>query len=271
MPRAERTPIRERGPRPHTLVLYAGSSQRRINFLEWAFKNPNFTVIKRDGGEENQHQSVIEIARKKIHTANDTLASERILRPSDSLIVVAADIKTRIGTSKISRGKPNTPDEAKRMLAWVSRHAYPYYSVEIGSALQTGNGIHSEHDMIVIILDPDRMRYLTTDQGFEEYRQHIREYDSLPTGNSIDVTDIAAGLSFPALIAARAVTDIHFKDNPDDERILTFGEKVTKGIYYTGVGFSLDLLRKTQPEIDARVKIWPYLTQTANRCLGNAA
>ncbi len=269
MVRAERPP-REREPKPQTVVVYAGESKRRLDFVKWAFSEPNFAVTNRPGGDENESHGVVAIMRQKILSVYAGVLSEGLFGSNESLVVIGADIKTRIGTSRISRSRPETPEEAMRMLAWMSESAYPYYNIEIGSGIKIGNAKPiMTQDTIAISLDREIIEGLATPEGFAAYRKDVQRYDTPPDGGDIDVTDIAAGLSFPALVANNAVLEIYHKnDHKKDPDNLSFRQKVELAMYHTGVGFSPDLLRKVQPDIDRRIATWPYLKQTAARCLG---
>lgn len=272
MVRAEKPP-REREPKPQTVVVYAGKSERRLDFTEWAFPRPNFAVTNRPGGDENESHGVIAIMRQKIFSVYTRVLNEGLASPNQSLVVIGADIKIRIGTSRISRSKPDTPDETRRMLTWMSKSAYPYYSIEVGSGIKIGNAKPiMSLDTIAILLDREIIELLATPEGFAAYREDVQKYDAPPRGGSIDVTDIAAGLSFPALVANGAVSEIYHKnDHKKDSENLTFRQKVELAMCHTGVGFSPDLLRKVQPDIDKRMKSWPYLKHTTARCLGEIA
>lgn len=259
----------EREPKPKTLVVYAGESKRRLDFVKWAFSGANFTVTNRPGGIENENHSVIAIARQKILSVHAKVLNEGLASPNQSLVVIAADIKTRIGTSRISRSKPETPEETRRMLAWMSKSAYPYYSIEVGSGIKIGNAKPDmAHDTISILLDREVIKGLATPEGFAAYREDVRRYDAPPNGGIIDVTDIAAGLSFPALVAKHAVLEIYHKnDHRESPDNFTFRQKVELAIHHTGVGISPDLLRKVQPDIERRIQTWPWREQTTARCL----
>ena len=60
---------RETESQPQTLVIYAGGSERRARFAEWVFPRPQFTVISRSGGTEDETRPVVAIMKRKIDIA----------------------------------------------------------------------------------------------------------------------------------------------------------------------------------------------------------
>lgn len=256
-------------PPPRTLVVYAGGSERRAAFAQWAFPTPQFTTTSRPGGEENEAHGVIPIMDRKIQVAYNAIMSEGIVRSNDSVVVMAADIKTRVGTSRIARSKPTTEDEARRFLAFMAdKHAYPYFTVEAGSGIKIGiSKPNKTSTTVAILLDRDVIGSLATPEGFEDYLRDIKEYDVLPNGGSNPITEIAGGLSIPALVHSGAVREIHFENGTSTDSGVN-RESLAKTLCHVGVGFSPDLLRKVQPEIDKKIATWPWLETTVARCLG---
>lgn len=261
----------ERERTPQTLVVYAGESERRAKFIEWAFRDPQFIVTNRPGGRENEAHGVVAIVQHKLAVALATVINEGIVDAADKPIIIAADVKTRVGTSRISRSKPKDYDEARRMLEFMSRHAYPYFTVEAGSGIQIGNSKPNKTSSeIAILLDRDVIGRLATPEGFEVYMKGIQTYDTLPSGGSNDITEISGGLSLPALIQSNAVREIHFENGTSEDSSVSH-ESVKRALCHTSVGFSPDLLRKVQPNIDEKIATWPWFETTATRCLSETA
>lgn len=264
----------ENEPRPKTAVIYAGGSQRRENFINWAFAGPNCVVSSRPGGEEDESRGVVAIARQKIYSAYAGILKEGII-PNESLSIVGADIQSRIGTSRVSRSKPETPEEIRRKLAWLSESAAPYFTVDAGSGIKIGkNKPVMNHDQVVIILDPGKISQLSSPQGFEKYQADVEKYDILPDGTPINITDIAEGLSLPALVSNGAVLKIYRREKShekDQDLSLTFRQRVKQAIYFTGVGISPEVLKRIHPNIDSRIETWPWLEKATARSLGEAA
>jgi hypothetical protein len=253
--------IKDREPKPQRVILYAGTSERRGAFLTDAAENavengyPD-VLVSRSGGTEKNISDVISIMRRKIYVAEQTLQCENVLTPKDTLVTVAADIRTRICGSRVNMGRPKTQEDVQKIFKKMAAHETPYYSVEAGTGVKfPGMDIPlTVFNSTTVLLDPKVIGRYTTDSGFEEYLEQFDSYHSSPVYKNgdkhppINVTDLAAGLSLPVL-ARNAVLEVNGVAKEDEN----FRDAFKKGVYNVAIGFDLNLL----------AKIWPNIQQFA--------
>lgn len=259
---------KEEEPRPKRIIAYAGASERRLAFIETAARYAALNlacsdiVVARDPGPEAATSNVVAVMRRKIDVVDQILREEKIIKPNDASRILAADIKTRIGGSHNNRGKPKTPEEVRRLFQRMSRDDNPYYTVESGSGVKIDN----ERPLITldtttIILDPQRVRYFSTPEGFAEYVAIFHAYYTSPVYANggkhlpIGLTDIAAGLSLPVLITDNAVLEI----NGVAAGSRDFRKAVKTGIYNVAIGFYPNLLSRIWPDVQKFINSYDWL------------
>jgi hypothetical protein len=270
----ERRHSPEREPRPRRIIAYAGESARRLAFAkavnQAATRGFAGDLINLPGGEEQDISDTIAVMLRKIMVANQTIVEEKLAKPRDTVIIIAADIRTRIGASRINKGKPKNLEGVRRTFQRMARSDHPYYTVESSSGVRINNRQPSvTSDSTTILLDPKRVKYLSTPEGFMDYQRRFAEYYSSPAylndGNHkpIQITDLAAGLSLPVLIADNAVLEINGVGTIDPE----FYGAVKESIYNVGIGFNLNLLKNVWPNVGQFVESYPWLENATTSCL----
>ncbi len=267
MVKAERAP-REQEPRPQRIIIYAGQSERRRVFIEAAAQHATLNercsdvVLSRSAGPEEETSNVVGIMRRKIDVVDKTLRREGVINSNDVSIIVAADIRTRVVGSHTNKGKPKTPEEVRRLFRRMSSDDNPYYAVEAGSGVKIGNETPLiTFDTTTILLDPERVRYFSTPEGFAEYESLFKTYysSSIYANNGshppIELTDLAAGLSLPVLIADNAVLEINGVEAGSHD----FRRAVKTGIYNAAIGFNPHLLKHIWPNIQSFIGKYDWL------------
>ncbi|MCL6096542.1 MAG: hypothetical protein M1444_02545 [Patescibacteria group bacterium] len=267
MVKAETAP-REQEPKPRRIIIYAGQSERRKVFVEatarHAALNEGYSdvVLSRSGGPEEETSNVVGIMRRKIDVVDQALRREKIVKPNDVSIIVAADIRTRVVGSHSNKGKPKAPEEVRRLFQRMSRDDNPYYAVEAGSGVKIGNERPLiTFDTTTILLDPERVKYFSTPEGFAEYVSLFKAYYASPiyanngTHPPVEVTDLAAGLSLPVLIADNAVLEIDGVEAGSPE----FRKAVKTGIYNVAIGFNPHLLKHIWPNVQSFINRYDWL------------
>jgi hypothetical protein len=276
MPISERAP-REREPKPQRIVVYAGTSERRIAFAKAAndAASTEFIGIFKDipAGDEPDTSDTIAIMLRKIMVANQTIAEKKLAKPKDMVIIIAADIRTRIGASRINKGKPKEPEEVRRTFQRMARSDHPYYTAESSSGVKIGNRqplITS--DTTTILLNPEAVKYFSTPEGFADYQERFRAYYSSSVysnnGNHtpIQLTDLAAGFSLPVLLSSNSVLEI----NGVTPESRDFPEAVKMGLYNVAIGFNLNLLKNVWPDVKQFANRYPWLKNATAFSLGRA-
>jgi hypothetical protein len=277
--RRNTTPRKDAEPNPQKLIIYAGTSPKRLSFLRHAFPSPGFIIESVPGGEERNIPSVTTIASEKIDFAlrRDDIKT-RILNGKGNVFILASDVRIspyiQLSTDShgktVSLGKPYDNHQARRTFRRIARAVAneeedekqaPFYTVQSGTAIQTRYSRPVDPDFTTIVLDIEKIKHFGTQSGFEEYLKTFEKCYSSPEYRNDNqhpkpnLTDIAAGISLIPLLMEGAVMQIDGieRENPE------FRSAVKMALYKVNVGFSEKLLKTLRPDIETVINKWPWL------------
>lgn len=273
----------ERTKRPPDLhIICASTSTRRSAFLVYAF--PEAKHLSLFAGIEPEIENVVRISKGKIDFVRPHIPTMKDGGKSRKIaLAIAADTNTRTlslnkeGTSTYleNHGKPKEINDVLAIFLNMHRaheldKTPPYYQVHSGSniVIRTFNKEEKISGSLssTIELDPEKVNYFSTAEGFREYLNAFKEfysssfYSNNGSHHSIEVTDISGGISLPVLVSQGAVISIDGTRKGKRE----FSYEFKKALYNAGVGFSPNMLSSIQPEINKIIDNWPWLNQVAN-------
>jgi len=294
MPRETRTDKdftikKEQERKPPSVIIYAGTSPRRLAFLHDAFYPLGTRIVSTPGGREEYIDDVIAIAEGKINFAlvngegvRELLLAKNPKQNQSPNIIIASDVLTRplmmysldrIPTAIIRR-KPRGTEEIRKTFSRIHRaagYADPFYSVESGTCIRKKTQPDAKKlDHTTVLLDTQRIDHFRTVRGFEEYEEAFYRFYSSEQ-YSYDgrhpmprIIDIAGGLSLSVLLLENAVLGIDGveRENPQ------FRQTAKRALFKVLIGFSPDLLREYKSDIDEFIDSWPWLERTTAIALG---
>lgn len=265
------------------LVVYAGTSNRRLAFIKHAFPTSEVTSIP--AGEEPDIPDVVSIMHGKIDNILGQLKENPSIRNrQQQAVIIAADTRTNILTKNPenftyidSRGKPKQPDTVRKTFeemytAGLESGVLPYYTVLSGSGVHIRGRKYEERladiHACTVELNPDQIKRFSTPDGYEEYTDAFNKFyssDVYKKGglSGVKVDDLSGGLSLPVLTSLNAVEAVDgIERNSSD-----FEEAFRHGMYTVSVGISPHILRPVQPEIDSSLASWDWLNGVVDHTL----
>ncbi len=272
------------------VIGLASTSHRRMKALE---QIPDLEIIKVGGGEEKQDDPLLQITLSKISFAYPTIIE--LCQQYDRQLsgVVAADTNTLISILKhgknklVRKGKPH--DEAitqkyfRQMYKRAQQDGKGYYEVASSSAFQFHDpelngdgraGASSGTEVSRITLDPERLRYLQTDEGYAEYVEKFTAFYGSPTYKNqgfsqVHLTDLSGGISLPVLMKMGAVDKINGAQLATEA--INKVEWITKlALFNVAVGFSPAIIREIDPDGMNYMMQWEWLQGATDEALAGA-
>lgn len=282
----EATPSPESGT--PDFVIYAGTSHRRVHFLKYAF--PNSTVLSFPAGPEDKTHEVDKIMTGKIEAVLPKARGVLLQNPGKSGIVVAADIESfpliyeNGRSANQGKGKPKDLEEvrhnfeamyeaARRMSEAWGAEVNPYYLVNAASGvrdLETGSFYPPKHHGCIIELEGEKVRTLGTPAGFERYVDEFVDFFSSPRYSyngvhpPITPMDVAGGFDTSVLAKMGAIRAIDTVQRNDP----SFRDTLSYLINHSNIGIHSTVLRPYSPDIDQRIKNWPWLQKVTDYAMG---
>ena len=284
-------PNKELPPAPESrtpdIVIYAGTSHRRLHFLKYAF--PGSEVISIPAGNEEETHNIGEIMQDKLAAVTPIAKIKMLKNPGKTGIVVASDIESfpliyeNGRTSNQGKGKPKSLEEVRatfeRMYeasrkmseAW-GKELNPYYLINASSGtrdLQTGDLIPKHHGC-VIELDAETIRDFGTTEGFDRYVGEFVDFFSSDRYSYNGVhppicpTDVAGGFDTGVLTRMGAIIAIDTVNRNDPG----FRDNLAYLINHSNVGIHSTVLRPFNPKIDQKVQDWPWLQTVTDYAMG---
>lgn len=278
-------------PRPELpcppLVILASESQRRTLAAKYLF--PSSHVINMCGGEEAQTDDLVYIANRKLDHVMPQARPAIMGTEEKRGIIIGTDVK--VSTFGLyeepgikDKGKPKSALEVRGIFRDMYRAAFvteqdPYYLIRSASAIvdfsQKPERKSYSPNFTQVTLDQDRIGYLSTNEGFNEYSRELEEFFSgqsyLNNGLRMPatITDITGGLDLPVLARLGAVKSISIntsRDIPTDD--VDFADQLKQGIFNSTVGFIPHMLKPYEPQVDELIAGWSWLEQVSNYALG---
>ena len=246
-------------------IVYAGASQRRIKCLD---QIPGFAVLAVGGGPEPNTPLVKQIVVTKLHHADSTIGGH----DPERQIIVAADTRTelKLNGRYISLCKPLTVEETRHNLAALARQPSPTYRVVSASGYNNGK-IGTDAMACTIDLDPARLPWYATPEGFDEYLSAFNRFYSQPpysTNNmaTLQPTDISAGFSLPVFIKLGAVATIdgiplsQIRESQD-------ATLFSAAMLTVAVGLSPIILHQISPDAIPSIMKWNWLQEVTHHLI----
>lgn len=266
------------------LVVYAGTSSRRLAFIKHAFPDSKVTSIP--GGKEEDIPDVVSIMQAKIdHVLSQLNETPQIKNRQQRAVIIAADTRTSVLTRNPdnftfidSKGKPKEPDSVRKTfedmyLAGEESGVLPFYTVLSGSGVHIKGRKYEERladvHTCTVELNSDQIKKFSTPEGYTEYTEAFNQFyssDPYKKGglSGVRVDDLSGGLSLPVLTSLGAVEAVDGieRNSPD------FKEAFRHGMYTVSVGISPHILRPIQPNIDKSLASWDWLNGVVDHTLG---
>lgn len=209
-----------------------------------------------NGGPENEGDPLHVIALDKALYALPIAMIAALAKGNKLEGIIASDVNTFAGPSRFT--KPLNKAEAISNM-WEIGHA-GHYAVRACTVFLTPNGMQLvREDGAQIQLDSARLKYLSTDAGFEDY---LNAFNAVHPG--LDITRVSSGISLETLLRLRAVTAINGQrvdyTNYSDPNLLRALNTVLTGI-------SPELMRIVNINASDLLLHWPHLHQVAYEAL----
>lgn len=260
------------------IVLYAGASSRRLEFISRAFKE---SQINNFSTGEEPNLDVFSVTKFKIDSGKRYLT--KINKPLGlSAIVLAADTQTIIPKfydneiMLLHKNKPKEIEQVYQSLYDIYESSYitntdPKYKVTSASGLYHTNGgeiTQIEEESSNITLNKKLLSYLITPDGFREYLETFHQFYSSPPYsnyqmNGITPLNLSSGISLPVLVKMNGVSSIN-NINKEDQRFRT---TLMQNIHTVAVGISSRILSRVQVDPKYSIEEWDWLNQVTDKAL----
>ncbi|MDP2638546.1 MAG: Maf family protein [Candidatus Levybacteria bacterium] len=268
---------------PEFNIYCASTSSRRTAFLKHCF--PTSSHLTFFGGTEAKIPNVIQISKGKIDFVRPHMPNMKDRKSHEIAVLISADTATNTLSTDgnitflENHGKPKQEGEIIDVFQKMKQAAqieenFPYYQIISGSNAIIRNNIKEDRASgsvsSIVFLDPEKVAYFSTHEGFSEYCKEARKfflsqaYKQSESSRPMNLTDVSGGISLPVLVYSDAVTAINDISREDPE----FFAEFKKTLYYATVGFSPDILRSVKPDIDKVIDTWPWLNGVAQHAIG---
>nr|AIA18422.1 Unknown Function [uncultured bacterium] len=266
---------KEKPPSSQLFVVYAGTSSRRKDLLQFVIP-PHADFWQVDGGPEADIPNVKKIMVGKLENANKQV-NARLLAHRGTVAIVAADIRTSIPTGQkdVMQSLPKPTDENaprtvfRNILAAATQQGEdPYYMLFAASGVEINHKRRKSktaRSKTRIQLDASLTEHLASETGYPEYLKQFRELHESAIfkrhdGHSMQVTDVTSGLDLAVLSSMGAVTEIDGVKRDDP----AFRDALYRAMLIALVSIEPKILNKIVPDVEKKVSDWPWLHGVVN-------
>jgi hypothetical protein len=273
-------------PQLFPTVIYAGKSQRRLEFLKYLFGS-SVNVIGINGGPEDETKTATQIAKAKVEFAARQIpgmieaGDDEEIKVQEPVLMIGADVRASVlgmnedGTLTVTKclPRPKRIEDVQTVFKEMSEASEltginPYYSLTIGTDVDIYNAIKASRiadHVTTIELNLEKVKEFSTEEGFNKYcletETVINHPSYLPNGdNSQSVLGIAGGLDLITLLRLGAVQKITLSNNrqclSDDPRFPQFAKKA---IFDATISILHKTLKPQFKNIDRLVDSWKPL------------